>query len=131
MKNKLHLFILVLLVFAVKFNFAQNTKNTKPPLTLYTTESGSFIFDTIINFTGVSKQDLYKRAKNWVISTIRTSDNTVVFDDKDSSEIRTDATILLTGYGYVNFKMSIYLKDNKSKIVYESFIYYNLYGYQY
>ena len=85
----------------------------------------TFVLDTVLNFTNTSKEDLYKRAKNWVVSTIRTSDKTVIFDDKDFNEIRTDATLALPVYqgATVNFKISIFFKENRCKIVYESFMY--------
>ncbi|MEI7661477.1 MAG: DUF4468 domain-containing protein [Bacteroidota bacterium] len=117
--------VLVIFLFAGISVSSQNIKNKKPPLTLYTAESGSYIYDTVINVKDVSKQDLYKRAKNWVISTVRTSDNTVVFDDSGFNEIRTDVTIgisLYIGVAQVNFKLSIYLKDNKCRLLCESFM---------
>ncbi len=119
---------LILMVFILFSNIiiAQNTKNTKPPLTLYTTESGNFIMDTVINVNDVSKEELYKRAKDWVVSTVRTSDQNVIFDDTDFNEIRTDITLNLTkfaGINKVNFKLSVFFKDNKCRIITESFIY--------
>ena len=125
MKKTIAISAILCLLISFNFLFAQNTKNSKPPLTLYTTESGSFILDTVINVKDVLKQELYNRAKNWVISTVRTSDKTVVFDDTEFNEIRTDVTLALpkfTGVS-VNFKISIYLKDNKCRFVSESFIY--------
>lgn len=106
-------------------SLAQNTKNDKLPYCLYTSQSGNFIYDTVVNVNGVSKQDLYKRAKNWVISTIRTSDKTVVFDDTENNEIRTDATMGLPKVqgSNVNFKISIYFKEQKCRIVCESFMF--------
>ena len=120
--------MVLILVLTSNVIFAQNIKNKKPPLTLYTTESGGFIYDTVINVNDVSKQELYKRAKNWVISTVRTSDKTVVFDDAEFNEIRTDVTLAIAKFAgvNVNFKISIYLKDNKCRFVNESFMYHYL-----
>jgi len=129
MKN-LTLMTLIFTFSLIHINvFAQFTKNTKPPLTLYKTESGSFILDTVINVNDVSKSHLYKRAKNWVISTVRTSDQTVIFDDENNDEIRTDVTINIDNGVFatppkVNFKLAIYLKDNKYRIIANSFKYY-------
>jgi hypothetical protein len=97
-------------------------------LTLYTTESGNLIYDTVINVLDVPKHELYKRAKNWVISTVRTSDKTVIFDDIENNEIRTDVTLALTRYAgsSINIKISIYLKENKVRLVNESFMYHYL-----
>jgi len=126
MKN-LTIMILVVTLTVINIEvFAQNTKNTKPPLTLYTTEAGSFILDTVINVNDVSKVELYNRAKNWVVSTVRTSDQNVVFDDTEYNEIRTNVTLNLTkfaGVNKVNFKTSILFKEGKCKLITESFVY--------
>ena len=119
----LSLFFLLMLVCQI--SHAQNIKNTTPPLTLYTNESGKFVYDTIINVSDAAKTELYRRGKNWVLSTVRTTDNTVVYDDKDSGEIRTNVTLEIPDYpgNYVNFKISLSFKEGKCRIVDESFMY--------
>src|SRR5690349_5307881 len=89
----------VALILISHFGYTQNVRNTEPPLTLSTNETGKFVFDTVVNVNGVSKGELYKRTKSWITSNIRTSDNTVILDDKDSSEIKTDATLDLERFG--------------------------------
>lgn len=104
--------------------YSQNIKNIELPYCLYTNESKMFVYDTVINVAGVSKDELYKRSKDWVISTVRTSDKTVIFDDQGLNEIRTDVTLgipIQMGTSDINFKLSIYLKDNKVRFVTESF----------
>lgn len=123
MKQIRKISILLIILLSGSIAFAQNTRNTEPPLTLSKNEAGSFIFDTIVNIEGVSKKELYNRARNWVNSTLRTPNSELVISDTSFSEIRTNMTIELTRYkgSYVNFKISIFTKENKYRVVCESF----------
>ena len=123
--------MLLFLVLTANIMYAQNTKNTKPPLTLCTNESGAFIFDTIMDFKGVSKTALYKRASSWIGSNVKTLYKVKISDDSLFNEIRTDANIPLKGINgsSVKFKIVIFFKENRCKIVFESFVYhYNYIG---
>jgi hypothetical protein len=124
--KKIYIFSTVLfLLFVCNFSFTQNIKNLEPPLTLYTTEAGTYIFDTVLIIDSVSKQDLYKRAKNWVNLTIKPSDKTVVFDDSGFNEIKMETTLGLPKFVMINikFRTSMFFKENKCRIVYDSFIF--------
>ena len=124
--KKRNLFLLTLLAIISVTNLnSQNKKNEDPPYSLYTNENGSFVFDTVIEIAEITKSELYKRAKNWVISNVRSNDKTVIFDDENNEEIRTDVTTALGKFPGVsiNFKLAIYFKDGKCKINCESFAY--------
>lgn len=126
MKQIRKILILLIIFLCGSISFAQNTRNTEPPLTLSKNEAGRFIFDTIVNVEGVSKKELYNRARKWLNSTLRTPSNELMVSDTSFSEIRTNMTIELTKYkgSFINFKISIFTKDNKCRVVCESFMRY-------
>lgn len=105
--------------------YAQNKKNQEPPLTLYTNESGSYIYDTIIEFQELKKEELYDRAKKFILSNVRTNDNNFKFDDENKSEINTDVGLSMSKtYNGTSafFKLNIMFKEGKCKIIAQSFL---------
>lgn len=105
-------------------SFSQNKKNEEPPLTLSTNPESKFIFDTVIEINETSKKEIFKRAKDWVMSNVRTYDNNIEFDDENNDHINTTVNISLDKYhnaSFCNFKLTFHFKENKCRITGQSF----------
>lgn len=93
-------------------------------------DNGIFSFDSVVNVDGVQKEEMFSRAKQWVISNLKTADNNVLFD-ADKLSIATSSTIVLKAMrgfnwavtsGFVNFKLNIQFKDNRYRFVFDNII---------
>jgi hypothetical protein len=117
--------IIIIISFPVLL-LSQNVKNNSLPFSLYTNEQKDFIYDTILEVSETTKNIIYQRAKDWVNSNTRTTDNNVLFDDKDFNEIKTDITVPVGGKyvaAFVNAKLILKFKENKCKITFQSFLF--------
>ncbi|MDZ4806788.1 MAG: DUF4468 domain-containing protein [Bacteroidota bacterium] len=73
--------------------------------------------------TSLSKQELYSRAREWFAKVYNSSQNVIQMDDKESGKIVGKALTqvyhkaLGSNYpsGYINYTISIYLKDGRYK----------------
>jgi hypothetical protein len=121
---------IALLAFSVLFitnSFAGDFESTVVPKN----EQGHMVYEKVVEVNNVSKEELYKRVKAWVMDNVKTIDNNIQYDDKGSETIITTPTIALENLKNnhvvnqkVNFKLKILFKDNKMKITASSFIYY-------
>ena len=117
-------FVLSFLILIGLTSFSQNKKNEEPPLTLSTNSESKFVFDTVLEINETTKKEIYKRAKNWVMSNVRTYDNNIEFDDENNDHINTTVNISLDKYhnaSFCNFKLTFLFKDKKCRITGQSF----------
>lgn len=91
------------------------------------TNSNSYYYEEIINVENVTKEEMFERAKQWVLSNFKTGDVNSQFDDKNLN-IYTSSTIFYEKYkstwnaDLLNFKLNISFKDGKYKVRIEDFI---------
>lgn len=79
--------------------------------------------------SSVSKQELFGRAREWFAKTYRSSTNVIQMEDKESGIIVGKALFqvyhraLGSNYpsGYINYTISVYLKDGRYKYVFTNF----------
>ncbi len=92
-------------------------------------QNQDFKFIKIDSVSG-SKSDLYSKSKIWIADNFRSTKDVLQMDDKDAGHIVV-RTLFKTvakggfgnsiGYDYVNFKISIDIKDGKYRIVIDEF----------
>lgn len=85
-------------------------------------------YSEVIQVEGISKQELYQRARSWANDAFKSSKNVMQIDDKETGEIAGkalfDATISWYALGKrsaattVNFKFQIIMKDGKYKYIF-------------
>lgn len=101
------------------------------PTVLTKNPEGKYALERVIEIPGVSKAELYKRVKSWVLANVKATDIATTFDDVSFDAIA--ATTVLTipdnkRSGHINqtlnFKMAIQFKDGKVRILLNNFVYY-------
>lgn len=82
-------------------------------------------FSEVVQATGVSKDELYNRARNWVVQTYNSANDVIQLADKESGQITVKA-LILSKFKIFNMKtaytMSIYIKDGRYKYIFSDFI---------
>ncbi|NOQ26268.1 MAG: DUF4468 domain-containing protein [Bacteroidales bacterium] len=58
-------------------------------------KTGKVVYTDIVQLEGMSKDEIYKKAKMWVISTLKSGDNMVELDGTNSDQIVATGNILL------------------------------------
>jgi len=86
---------------------------------------GNYKFDSVFHVNNISKQEMYSRARKWVIANIKTNDNNIEFNDSEFY-ISTTPTIVIPPInipfvgeiprGWANFKFILEFKDNKYRL---------------
>ncbi|MEX2595812.1 MAG: DUF4468 domain-containing protein [Salibacteraceae bacterium] len=95
-------------------------------------DSGKFKFEQVIQGENLSKEELYERSKNWIIGTLKSSDNMVQLDDEDKDAIIATGNAILSDQNYgwwgsayrniiLNFKFKTYFKENRLKVIVDNF----------
>ncbi len=87
--------------------------------------NGNYKCDSIFQVSNITKEEMYSRARKWVIANLKTNDNNVEFNEVELS-ITTTPTILIPSYnvsfsgeitrGLANFKLNLQFKDNRYRI---------------
>src|SRR5258708_984965 len=94
--------------------------------------TGKVTYQGIIKVDSLPKKELYLRAKDWVVRTLKSSDNNINIDDKDYNSLTSTGNILLPDIGnrmsylfterHLNFKLTIYFKDGRVKYLMENMV---------
>lgn len=97
--------------------------------------TGAYAYQGIVKVDSATKQQLYAKAKAWVLKTLKSSDNMVELDDKEFNSITGSGTIIMNKVGgsgfmsYVyddaklNFKATFQFKEGKVKYTFDNFSY--------
>ncbi len=91
---------------------------------------GNYAFDSVITADGLSKELMFQRAKDWIISNFKTEDNNIKYDAGGMSIATTGTIVLKTGSGFnwsithclCNFKLNIQFKDGRYRILLDNII---------
>lgn len=75
------------------------------------TSTGKFSYSETVYVDSLTKHELFSTAIEWFAKTYNTSPNVIVMADKKSGEI----TGIECPSGYINYTMSIYVKDGSYK----------------
>lgn len=84
--------------------------------------------ETILDIEGVSQKDLYERTKIWMARNLKSSDNQTLLDDEGHERIIGTGNLLLANRGLItdrilNFKLSVYFKEGRCKIVGDNMVF--------
>ena len=121
---------LLFIFFTVIFILTSHSGSAQFPID---TETGKVKFTGIIDLSG-SKDKIYKKAKLWIVSTLKSGDNMVELGGDNSDQIIGTGNILIDSLkfqfekkyyareAHLNFKFIIFCKDNKLKYSVENFI---------
>lgn len=128
-KNTLILlaFISIFLTMAPSMVRSQNKGAEAAKAIVKETNSNGYYYEEVISVENVTKEQMFERAKQWVLSNFKTGDVNSQFDDKNFN-IYTSATIFYEKYkpkfdaDLLNFKLNISFKDGKYKVRIEDFI---------
>lgn len=92
--------------------------------------TGAMAYEAVTNVEGVSKEEMFKRAKQWIIANLKTNDNNISFDASNLS-INNTATLVLKpagGFnwaitsGLINFKLQVQFKDRRYRILMDNIV---------
>jgi hypothetical protein len=98
-------------------------------------ESGLVKYTKVVECPNMSKEDIYEKAKFWIVSTLKSGDNMVELDGEQSDKIVGTGNLRLdkldNGVGredyyyykeaFLNFKFIVLVKDGKVKYSVENF----------
>lgn len=101
--------------------------------------TGTSAYEEVIKAPGVKKEELYARAKKWILANIKTQDNNISFNDNDFSAVNTAALKVdeknffsaICHGGVFDFKFNVTCKDERYKIRIDNIVYYVQMGQNY
>lgn len=90
--------------------------------------SGSYSYESVVPVENVKKEEMFARAKKWIITNLKTADNNIQFDTTDLSITNSSTLILKSGRGFnwaitsglMNFKLNLMFKDGRYKFVFDN-----------
>lgn len=92
--------------------------------------TGASVYENVVNVEGVSKDEMFTRAKQWIVSNLKTDDNNIAFDAAGAT-INNTATLVLKpagGFnwaitsGLINFKLHLQFKDGRYKFLFDNIV---------
>ena len=95
---------------------------------IYDFEKEKALIEEVVEVQDINKSEIYERAKIWMASNMKSSDGHILEDDKDKENLIGTGNLLLKNKLFVqdkiiNYKMSIFFKDGKYKILIDNLIY--------
>ena len=113
---------------------AKKEKEKNPIVITKDETTGKYAYEKVIVVEGLSADEIFKRAKQHVISTFKTVDNNIQFDE-ENKYITNNANFLIENAngmagilpwavvnGFCNFKFNLQIKDGRYKIVIDDLI---------
>lgn len=96
--------------------------------------TGDYYFEEVVQANGLSQAELFKRAKTWILATLKTGDNNITFNEEDFSAVNTgaikiDKKSFITYYidaGAFDFKFHVWCKEGRYKYRVDNIMYYIL-----
>jgi len=92
--------------------------------------SGNYSYEEVVTVEGVAKEEMFRRAKSWIIANLKTDDNNIQFDENNLNITNTATIVLKAAHGFnwalthalVNFKLNIQFKDGRYKFVFDNIV---------
>lgn len=90
--------------------------------------TGSYAYGQVVNVDNVSKEEMFTRAKKWIIANFKTGDNNIQFDEAGMNIANTATVVLKAASGFnwaitsglVNFKLNLQFKEGRYKFVFDN-----------
>lgn len=97
-------------------------------------ETQKIKYSEVVEFDGMTKEQLYQKAKLWIVSTLKSGDNMVELDGTSSDQVVGTGNLLLDSVhnynidraytkGQLNFKFIVFCKDGRLKYSVENFLF--------
>ncbi len=126
---KKHLSVLTLLL-AFGFTAIAKEKEEFKEIVTKDEATGEYYYEAVVPVEGIAKEEMFKRAKTWVLSNLKTSDNNINADEKDLSIINTASVVLdqTKGWGWaitsgnIDFKLNVLFKDGRYKVRFDNIV---------
>lgn len=92
--------------------------------------TGEYYYEAVVPVEQVSKEEMFKRAKSWVVSSLKTNDNNINADAAELSIVNTASVVLdqMKGFGWaitsgnIDFKLNVLFKDGKYKVRFDNIV---------
>ncbi len=86
------------------------------------------LFERVIAVDTISKDDQYKRARLWMAENLKSSDEQILADEENHEYIIGTGNVFLPDQTLlrekvVNFKMSIYFREGRYKVIFSELVY--------
>lgn len=100
---------------------------------VYDFDKEKALMESVIELQDIHKKEAYERAKIWMASTLKSSDNQIFSDDENNESLIGTGNLILSDRAFiwqrvVNFKLAIYFKDGKYKYILSEMVYHWVYG---
>jgi hypothetical protein len=120
------LLIAMILFFATPNMQAKDNDDSVKIVLVKEDNSDNYYYEGVVPVEGVTKEEMYKRAKDWVLANFKTGDNNSVFDEKELSIFNSPTIVLgktkTTSGDYLNFKIKLLFKDGRYKFRFDNLI---------
>jgi len=121
---------LILLLIVSMITFLGSSKETVDPnFNLPRNDEGKVEYKEVIEVPGVSKDELYLRAWEWLSKTFISSKNVIQMKDQEGGIIVGNATIqvsvkrvMMFPAGWINYTLTLNFKDGRYRCVINSFV---------
>ena len=108
-------------------------------------ETGQVKYTEVVELPGMTKKQIYDKAKFWIVSTLKSGDNMVELSGTGSEQIIGTGNLVIDSIlnplnlkstpflsnSYLNFKFIVFCKDNKFKYSLENIVFSYQWGTQY
>jgi len=120
-------------LLTVLFFFVLHTGLQAQSIVMDSVTNKYFMQEVIICDTGLTKEQLYARCKDWVVRNLKSSDNNIQLDDKEFKQITatgvintSDMPIMFCSISncMIDFKLTTNIKDGKVRYTIENIVHY-------
>lgn len=127
---KKSMLVALALICALPFYVPAKEKEDIKVVLVKEEHSDNYYYEGIVQAEGLTKAEMYGRAKDWILKNLKTTESSTRFDESNYSVI-SEATILLSPEksalwmmttGMVNFKLDIQFKDEKYKFRFDNIV---------
>lgn len=119
------LLLAVLLLVAASQMQAKGDKEEVKIVLVKEENSDNYYYEGVVPVEGISKEEMFKRAKEWVLSNLKTGDNNAQFNEQELVIYNNPTiSVKVKGFpdGYANFKIKISFKDGRYKFIFDNVI---------
>lgn len=131
--KKILLLAIALLTIAPALTAKDKDKDEEVKIVLVKEEnSDNYFYEGVVPVEGVTKEEMFKRAKQWVLANLKTSDNNLQFDEQQFTIVNSSTivvppkrkTTLIVDKCLVNFKLLIQFKEGRYKFRFDNLVVY-------
>jgi hypothetical protein len=126
--KKIECFITSLFLIISLTTFGQETKEQKRLSKYFNLEDGRVVYTDVVEVTGISKDSLYFKAKNWFVESYNSSNDVIQLDDENRGQITGKGLFAidhLVGIAYIHHMIKIEVKEGRYKYTISNFKYIN------